>query len=175
MSQLVKNVIVMTGATLLVATAAGCKNDAKTENADSRIHGEMFLAVDAPREINAFTQAQTASGARSDGMLGAYCFDRGALNSTGEEKLGLMIDDDDLANPMVVYVDVPQDDLWSTRVDSITKYCKAHALGEAQVQVVRGPNPGAYRAVAPGVAAIKADAAAPAGPSVTEGGSTSMK
>src|SRR5947207_15347029 len=147
-------------ATLLMATSAGCKNEtAKNEMPDNRIYGQKFLGPDEARDVFRASDGQRCSGARADATLYPFHFDKGALNSTGQVKLDHMLDDDDSINPMVVYVNVPQDDLWNARVESITAHCKDRAVDPNQIKVVRGENAGNLHPASPGVEALKADQA----------------
>src|SRR5262245_29443238 len=149
MDHLIRNLMTLGAATLLTATAAGCKNEPKAP--DTRIFGEKFVSQDEMRDIQRTARAQEASGARADSMLRPFNFDKGALHTSGQAKLDLTIDDDDSNNPLTVYVDAPQDDLWAARVDSITKYCKERSINAEQLKIVQGPNPGDYHPTAPAV------------------------
>src|SRR5437016_3221148 len=110
MNSMIRNIITLGAATLLTATTAGCKNDAKAKAPDDRVFGEKFVSQDEMRDIQRMAHAQEASGARADATLRGFNFDKGMLNSSGEQKLGLMVDDDDTNNPLTIYVDMAQDD-----------------------------------------------------------------
>jgi len=180
MNNTIRNIITLAAATLLTATTAGCKSSEQKEKEkgyDDRVFGEKFVSQDEMGDIQRMSHAQQASGARADGTLRAFNFDKGTLNSSGEQKLGLMIDDDDTNNPITVYVDVPQDDMAAARSEAISKYCKDRSISGEQLKIVQGPNPASYHPAAPGVATLKADAAlgtTAVGTQTGEGG-TAMK
>lgn len=86
----------------LVLAMLGCRRDR------GNAYGEKFPTDDEPRAVDRFVQVQSASAARADATLTAHHFDgRGALNSLGRQKLDLMLRDDDAADPLVVYLDLP--------------------------------------------------------------------
>ena len=178
MTNFFRKFIVVATATLLTATAAGCKDQDKTAKVDDRIYGDKFIPEGTYRDVQRTSDTQCAAGARADATLYWFNFDKGALNSSGKQKIASMMSDDDTNDPLTVYVDVPQDDFWNARSDSIAAFCKDNSLSADQLKVVRGPNPGNYHPSAPGVASMKADAAlgttAVGTPTSTEG-STSMK
>src|SRR5438046_3546764 len=169
MRHLIRNLIVLSAAALLTASSAGCKHDqaAKTDTPDNRIYGEKFLGPDEARDVFRANDAQRASGARADAMLHANNFDKNVLNTAGEQKLDFMIDDDDSNTPMTVYLDVPQDDQFASRSESVAKYCKERAVSGEQLKIVQGLNPASYHSATAGVTALKADAAAGVAPTAS--------
>src|SRR5258708_18246001 len=82
---------------------AGCREMAQTAGSDA------FPPEDDSRSYRRFAAAQEAAGARHDGMLYAYHFDGEHLNSLGEHKLSMMLQANDHALPVVVYLNVPDD------------------------------------------------------------------
>jgi hypothetical protein len=99
--------------------------------------------TDAPR-AGVLADAQAASGARAEGMLYEQHFDGPRLSSLGEHKLALMLADDDGVDPMVVYVDLGDNDARAAhRRDAVTLFLKERGLRDDQMMVVTGDNPAA--------------------------------
>ncbi|MDB5294409.1 MAG: hypothetical protein JWO31_392 [Phycisphaerales bacterium] len=130
-----------------VVGCGGAHDPADESKELTGIAGEQFTPADEPRHVNRIIDAQAAAGARRDGTLRLCHFDAGnpaALNSLGEEKLNLMLEDDD-ALPVVVYLDAGGDDaLLSARQQSVKVYLRDRGLTEAQVTLVAGKNPGTF-------------------------------
>lgn len=155
-----------------LALVGGCQSD----RVDVVSHGEEFPSDDSVRYVHETQDLEAANAARADGTLRAYHFDRGELNSLGEDRLNLMLRNGDSTNPMVVYLDVPSDDLDNTRrQQAVLAYLKDHGLTDEQIQFKAGPNPNVNSPVAPILAANGGTAsaapsagggAAPAGPSM---------
>src|SRR4051812_25742266 len=100
---------------LIVAGAVvGCEQH---KEPDTRVHGQSFRPEGEERATQKFIATQTSAGARTDATLRAYHFDCGDLNSLGQEKLDLMLRDDDACAPLVLYVDVAQDEFSDSRQD----------------------------------------------------------
>ena len=76
----------------LLALASGCEQD---KNAPV-MHGEDFVPNDTMRASEKFMLAQEAAGARHDATLNAQHFNGKDLGSLGEQKLDLMMQDDDV-------------------------------------------------------------------------------
>ena len=96
------------------------------------------------RKSTQFADAQAASGARAEGMLYDLHFDGPRLNSLGEKKLSLMLEDDDGIDPMVVYLDLNEKDARAPhRRDAIAVFLRDKGLRDDQVMVVYGDNPAA--------------------------------
>ncbi|HEX8912020.1 MAG TPA: hypothetical protein VF796_06640 [Humisphaera sp.] len=165
--------VLWAGAVLAAAPlVAGCaKTPAAKADAESaerrelqRLGGEVFRPDDEPRTVTRLFDAQSAAGARADATLRAAHFDGGnpsVLNSLGEEKLDLMLGDDD-ALPLVVYVDVPKDDASAARQRAVEVYLRDRGLAADQVKVVAGANPRTSTPTAPKLKDMQAAAAAPA-------------
>jgi hypothetical protein len=89
-----------------------------------------------------FADAMAASGARADAMLYAHHFDGAKLNSLGEQKLSLMLKDDDSPTPMTVYLNLKEKDAVSKqRQASVVTFLKDQGLADAQIEVIYGDNP----------------------------------
>ena len=123
--------------TLPLLTLASCQNslDPSTEN----------FFVDENREVpktRQFVELMIVSGARADATLSKQHFDGGKLNSLGEEKLSLMLKDDDSPTPFTVYLNV--DDKAATakpRQTAVAEFLKDKGLTEQQIEIVFGDNP----------------------------------
>lgn len=128
--------LVIAGA--LVGVLAGCHQPRDP----NRVHGEVFAPEGTLRDTNKFMMAQAAAGARSDATLRKVHFDAGRLNSLGMAKLDLMLQDERVADPLIVYLDIAKDDAFRPdREDAVTAYLRDHGLSGAQVQLEQGFNP----------------------------------
>jgi hypothetical protein len=130
----------------LLVLAAGC-HDAK-ENLDKQKQNDAFMPDDDARAYRQFTDAEKGAGARHDGMLYAYHFDGDHLNSLGEQKLSLMLKDNDHAFPVVVYMNVPEDTHLKSRQDAVSLYMTDCGLTAEQMKFETGPNPNATSSAA---------------------------
>lgn len=105
---------------------------------------ETFFPEDSGeiRKPQQFAEVMAASGARNDAMLGAYHFDGAKLNSLGEDKLSLMLKDDDSPTPMTVYLNLKEKDAVSKqRQASVVAFLKDKGLADNQIEVIYGDNP----------------------------------
>ena len=158
---------VLVGAALLASmpTLMGC-NKGQPQQADkdlTGIPGEQFTSPDEPRQVHRMFDAAAASGARADATLHACHFDAGnptALNSLGENKLDLMMSDDD-ALPMAVYLNIAGDEKLAGCEQSVRVYLRDRGLTDQQVKIVAGRNPGSYSPTAPKIKDAQAAAAKP--------------
>src|SRR6266700_1386018 len=81
---------------LASATITGC---AKTE-----VSHKLFGRESEVHDMDRFAAAQSAAGARQDGMLYAHHFSGTELNSLGREKLHLMASDKPATESLAVYL-----------------------------------------------------------------------
>jgi hypothetical protein len=102
---------------------------------------DEFPPEDDSRSYRRFMIAQAAAGARHDGMLYEYHFDGDVLNSLGQSKLSLMLKDNDRAFPVVVYMNVTEDDHVKARENAVATHLIDSGLQDNQVRFVMGPNP----------------------------------
>lgn len=169
---------VLVGAAMLASlpTMTGCSKS-QPQQADkdlTGIAGEQFTSPDEPRQVHRVFDAAAASGTAPDATLHACHFDAGnptALNSLGENKLDLMMSDDD-ALPMAIYLNVSGDEKLAGCEQSVRVYLRDRGLTDQQVKIVAGRNPGGYSPTAPRIKDAQAAAAkAPVlNGSVTSGG-----
>jgi uncharacterized UBP type Zn finger protein len=139
----------------LLALASGCKQD----NNAPDMHGENFVPNDTLRASQKFMLAQQASGSRHDATLHAQHFNGKELGSLGEQKLDLMLQDDDVNEPFTVYMNLPKGDATTTaRQESVVRYLKDKGLTEEQIKVEIGENPDSYSSSAPAIAAMSTPA-----------------
>ena len=124
----------------------GCQSS--KDNMAKQKANDEFSPDDDARSYRKFANAQEGVGARSDGMLYAYHFDGDHLNSLGAQKLSLMLKDNDQAFPVVVYMNVPDDDHLKARKDAVTLYMTDSGLQDEQVKFALGPNPHAASSAA---------------------------
>ena len=115
---------------------------------------EHFEPEGAERSVHRFADAHAASGARADAMMHAYHFDGAELNTLGEQKLGLMLQDDDACEPLVVYMNVKEDDQIDERMVAVTTFLKDNGLADEQIKFEVGPNPNSRHSVTDGLAAL---------------------
>lgn len=124
----------------LALLAAGCAHD--EHNAAGKVRGDEFPPEGTVRAPQRFAEVQSASGARADATLRPFHFDGGRLNSLGEEKLDLMLKDDDRAEPLVVYLDLAESDAQrAAREQAVTAYLTEQGLSDADVRLKAGTNP----------------------------------
>ena len=122
--------------------AQGCNYSDR--DLDPTLEGFFVEGGAEPSRAAALADAQAASGARAEGMLYEQHFDGPRLNSLGEQKLALMLADDDGVDPMVVYVDLSENDPRAAhRRDAVTLFLKDRGLRDDQMTVVTGDNPAA--------------------------------
>src|SRR5438045_67888 len=140
--KLMRKMILIAGSCMLIALyTTGCEWN---YNQQRQAMGEFFPPNGEMRDVQRIERVQNASGAREDGTLEPYHFDKGEVNSLGRQKLSLMIDDDDANNPLVVYLNVPgTDEFKAARQDSVVAYLKDQGLEEKQISFKEGPNPAA--------------------------------
>jgi hypothetical protein len=155
-------------ATAVLTLAAGC------QDSPHEVRRDGFVPDDQPREVRHMADQQEAIGARRDATLHACHFDTAGLNSLGQQKLDMMLAADEPAEPMVVYLDVPDDQKLPNAHQMITDYLKTCGLLESQLVVKDGPNPGAAYSAADASTGLKnLQAAAAAGAAGSGSGSGS--
>jgi hypothetical protein len=135
-----KNPLMLT--TLALALLAGCHEMEKSARRDD------FPTEGPDRSYRRFADAHEAAGARHDGMLYAYHFDGDHLNSLGEHKLSSMLQTNDHALPLVVYLNTSEDGHLVARKEAVTTYLADAGLKDQQVHLEYGPNPNATSSAA---------------------------
>src|SRR5436305_6186609 len=128
--------------TLALAFLAGCQSMKQIARNDE------FPREDGDRSYRRFADAHEAAGARHDGMLYAYHFDGDHLNSLGEHKLSSMLQTNDHALPLVVYLNTSEDGHLVARKEAVTTYLADAGLKDQQVRLEFGPNPNATSSAA---------------------------
>jgi hypothetical protein len=124
------NAICLAAATATILFAAGCHGD------DDK--------MDRAR-VDRLEHTQEAAGARTEATLYPQHFDGDQLTSLGAEELDLMLADSHSTNPLVVYIDVPEDDHSEARRMAVGKYLEAHGnLTAEQIEFRSGANPATY-------------------------------
>src|SRR5258706_12445127 len=124
---------------LAAASFTGCTRSVKHETSY-----ELFGAENEVKDMDRFAAAQSAAGARQDGMLYAHHFSGSELNSLGREKLHLMASDKPATEVLAVYLNPNNDPVAHEREAAISKFLLAdHGLASADVQIKMGPNPSA--------------------------------
>jgi hypothetical protein len=101
-----------------------------------------FPKQDEVRSINRFNEAQSAAGARNDATLYPVHFNGSALSSLGARKLDDMVADDDACEPMMVYVNLDDNDpRTEKRRSAVVAYLKDSGLRDEQIKLAEGRNP----------------------------------
>lgn len=126
--------------TFALLSLASCQN----KSLDPTLEGYFPEDAGEIRKPVQFADVMAASGARADAMLYAHHFDGARLNSLGEQKLSLMLKDDDSPSPMSVYLNLKEKDAVSKqRQASVVAFLKDKGLADAQIEVIYGDNPAA--------------------------------
>src|SRR5437868_6472685 len=114
-------------------TITGC---AKTE-----VSHQLFARESEIHDMDRFAAAQSAAGARQDGMLYAHHFSGGELNSLRRSKLHLMTLDKPVTEPLAIYLNTTNDPLAHERESAVSKYLQEHGLTASDMQIKMGANP----------------------------------
>lgn len=129
----------LVAAAALVVLTAGCHHD-DSQNSTVLLHGELVPDHDSS-EVWQVRGAQAAAGAREDATLYAVHFDEAGLNSLGQQKLDLMLDAEQPAEPLIVYLDLPADSAAGKDRASVVAFLKDRGLQNSQIALKDGPNP----------------------------------
>jgi len=144
---------------ITAAAISGC-----TRSSHHEVSYELFGSEKEVKDMDRFAAAQSAAGARQDGMLYSHHFAGTELNSLGRSKLHLMATDKPATEPLAVYLNTANDPLSSDRQSAITKYLEGHGLAVADIQVKTGLNPSAtYPASAGLIRYSKTESGSPEG------------
>jgi len=152
----------------LVVLTAGCHHDYPANRAPL-LHGEVFPAEGDTRSVWEVRAAQAASGARHDATLYAAHFDEAGLNSLGQQKLDLMLSDEQPIAPLIVYLDLPSDASVDSDRQAVTTYLKERGLQDTQIAIRDGANPHAASSAADAITNLHALQAPVPTPSATAG------
>jgi len=121
----------------VVLMTTGCQKDSTPVN-----HAEDFATEVEVRETTHLEQTQKAAGARDDATLFPQHFDGPGLSSLGTTKLDMMLADSHSANPMLVYLAIPDDGVAQERREAIDRYLEDRGgLKTEQIKFQSGPNP----------------------------------
>lgn len=114
----------------------------RQENLDPSLENFFTEEAGDARSPARFAQAQAASGARADATLSRHHFDGPRLNALGQEKLALMLKDDDAVEPMRVYLNLDERDAASLpRRNALIAFAKDAGLTDSQIEIIYGHNP----------------------------------
>jgi hypothetical protein len=133
--KIIRLTLATTAGAAVLAIAAGC------QSSQPHSHGEDFLPEDQPRTVQAFTDTQAATGARTDATLHECHFDGPQLNSLGRDRIDLMLSDGEAPLPLTVWLDVPKDDLLAQRQNAVLTYLHDQRLSDSEIKLESGPNP----------------------------------
>jgi hypothetical protein len=156
-------------AAAMIVLTAGCHHD---HSQAVLLHGEDFPGDNDSRSVWEIRSAQAAAGARQDATLYAVHFDEAGLNSLGQQKLDLMLADEQPSQPLVVYLDLPGDATAQKEHQSVADFLKSRGLEDSQIALKDGPNPRTGSSAADAVATLHALQAGPGAQSGTPGSST---
>lgn len=124
-------IAVAAAAVVVAASSGGCK--------EAHVH-EAFFPQLHPSRTSQTLALQAARGARLDATLYPIHFDGPALNSLGQFKLDLMLEDTAGTGPLTVYLGVPDLGL-DQRREAVERYLAAAGLQPEQIALVNGANP----------------------------------
>lgn len=137
---------IMAVSAVIVVATPGCTHP----QSETGGYADPFFPREYARIAEVAVYPQAASGARSDPTLYDIHFFGGRLNSLGEDKLTLMLDDDNNERPTLVYIDAGgSDDDFAARQESIRGYLAGKGLSPEVVSFERGRNPHSRTAAAP--------------------------
>jgi hypothetical protein len=121
---------------------ASCQTENQPGSMDPTLNGFFPEDSGEVRKHNQIADAMAASGARADATLSKHHFDGGRLNSLGEDKLALMLRDDDRPEPMKVYLNLDDADAVSKqRQVAVVAFLKDQGLADDQIKIAFGYNP----------------------------------
>ena len=112
----------------------------------SPVGGELVRSESLPRDTDRILMRQAASGAAADRTLYGHHFQAGGLNSLGENKLRLMLED-------AGFVAEPQVHIASGErghIDAVRRYLSDAGLVQSP-QIISGTNPETLRPLAIGL------------------------
>ena len=135
--------VIAAAAFLALATGCDCY---KTQGPDGNA---CFFPEDQKYVIHRVGAQQASSAARADATLYPIHFHGGKLNSLGEQKLKLMLGDDDESRPLPVFLDLGEDEHLEVRREAVLTYLQKFGLTTDMVKLEAGPNPSGGTPVAP--------------------------
>ena len=140
-----------------VSVAAGCRQG------QPPAAGDFFGDDERPASCRIY-DTQAARGARSDATLYPAHFTGSSLNSLGRAKLDLMLKDNTVQFPLVVYLNLPADDPQApARADAVKSYLIDAGLLASQFKAESGPNLAVQHPAAADLARLSATDTVPAG------------
>src|SRR5262245_40654148 len=117
-----RKAILVCGSSMLIALyTTGCQM--ADDKQQRQAMNDFFPAPGEERDTERVQRISAAAGARCDSTLQSYHFDKGELNSLGQQKLSLMLDDDDANNPMTIYMNLPEE-YRAARQDAVVAFLK---------------------------------------------------
>jgi hypothetical protein len=133
--------ILATAAIAVMATGVGCCKNKTGSDTTADGYNDPFFRLEEQRLIEHVGRQQAASAARADATLSAAHFHGDKLNSLGEQKLTLMLEDDNTSKPFSVYIDVVEDTNTSGRRSSVEAFLVASGMANDQFKLENGINP----------------------------------
>ena len=120
--------------------AAGCQSGPSSENDAAHSQNEVS-------EFQTLDHTQVAAGYRDSATLYPDHFDGPTLSSLGSAALDNMLADSHSCNPLVVYMDIPDDSYSQDRRLAVGRYLEDKGLKAEQIEFQSGNNPGTEHAV----------------------------
>jgi hypothetical protein len=132
---------------VLIISVPGCTTG---EQANPGPYQDPFFPQEYTRLHELATYHQATSAARADATLYDMHFHGGRLNSLGEDKVALMLDDDNDSRPLVIYIAANGADAdFVAREESIRAFATAQGASSDELKFERGANPGSRTITAP--------------------------
>ncbi len=170
MNRKTPRIIFLTAVPLAALVLGGC-------NTAGEAPGETFWSDGDVHSIQRIADVQIARAARNDGMLYATHFSGDDLNSLGRQKVASMLQANDTAGPVVVYLSLGEidDAALNGRRASVESYLAARGLREGDWRIENGINPNSASPAADSIAGMaKTDCDSPnASGSINSGGMSS--
>ena len=123
--------IAAAAATILVT--AGCQTQSETDTS----HSQAEIS-----ETETLERTEMHAGARAECTMYPTHFDGAGLSSLGTKNLDLILADSHSCNPLVIYMDIPEDDYAQDRRLAVGRYLEDRGgLKPEQIEFQTGPNP----------------------------------
>lgn len=132
---------------VLIVSVPGCTTG---DPAQAGPYQDPFFPKEYTRLHELATYHQATSAARADATLYDMHFHGGRLNSLGEDKVALMLDDDNDSRPLVIHIAADGGDAdFAAREESVRAFAVAQGASSDELQFARGANPGSRTITAP--------------------------
>lgn len=138
----------LVAATATILLVSGCSSNNKPNTSEN---AAMSSTPDVAR-TERLEDVQMNSGARFESTLYIDQFDGAGLSSLGTESLDRILADSHSCNPLVIYMDVPEDDNAQARREAVGRYLEDKGgLKTEQIEFRSGTNPSVQHLTAPDI------------------------